>query len=135
MAFRHGKDTVVKLEETDISGITNQTAFNDGKDTHDTTTYGNERKTYIAGLGDGTVTISGNSSDGPTGARAIIEPLMDAGDPVAFTFQPYGTGTGLAQTVVDVIVSKFNESNPVADKVAWTAELQMTGPKVITPQV
>lgn len=127
MAFIHGKDTVVTLNAVDLSAFTNQTSFEDSTETHDTTTYGRVRKTYSSGLGDGKITISGIHSDSATGPRSVIKPLKAAGDAVAFVFQPEGAGAGKAQSVVDVIIASYNESDPVADMVTWTSELQMTG--------
>ena len=127
MAFKHGKDTFVSINGSDISAFTNNTTFGDETDTHDTTCYGNVRKTYQSGLGDGTITISGVYDDGATGPRAVLKPLKATGAAVTFIYRPEGTGAGRAQSSVSVIVKTFNESSPVADNVTWTSELQMTG--------
>jgi len=127
MAFRHGKDTVVLLNSSDISPYTNTTAMTDETDTNEVTCYGAARKAYIAGLGDGTFTIGGVYDDTVAGPRAIIKPLKAAGAPVNFKYRPEGTGAGKAQSSVSVIIKSFNTSSPVAEQVAWTAELQMTG--------
>jgi hypothetical protein len=127
MAFRHGKDTVVKLNAVDLSAFTNSTSFGDETEAHDTTTYGRDRKTYHAGLGDGKITIGGVYDDGAAGPRGTIKPLKAAGTAVTFLFQPEGTGAGKAQSSVSVIIISFNESAPVADMISWTCELQMTG--------
>lgn len=127
MALRHGKDTVVRINSTDISAFTNSTAMTDETDTNEVTCYGAARKAYIAGLGDGSFTIGGVHDDSIAGARAVIKPLKAAGTAVPFQYRPEGTGSGKAQSSVNVIVKSFNMSSPVAEQVAWTAELQMTG--------
>jgi hypothetical protein len=127
MAFRHGRHTVVTIDGTDLSTSTNSTDFNDGTDSHDVTCYGASRKAYHAGLGDGKITISGVHNDDATGPRAVLKPLKTAGSVVPFVFRPEGTGSGKAQSAVDVIVVAYNESAPVADMIKWTAELQMSG--------
>lgn len=127
MAKKHGRHTVVKLNSVDLSAFTNNTEFNDEVENHDTTTYGNERKTYDAGLGDGTITISGFYDDGASGPRATIRPLMVAKAAVPFLYQPEGTGSGKAQSAVDVLINSYTESAPVADMITWECELQMTG--------
>lgn len=134
MAFAHGRDTVVKLNDVDLSLFTNATTFNDSTDSHDVTCYGADRKAYNSGLGDGTVTIAGVYDDGATGPRATIKPLKAAGTAVTFLFQPEGTGSGKAESSVSVIVTAYNESAPVADMISWTAELQMTGDLTETDQ-
>ena len=68
MTFKHGKDTVVKINGIDISAFTNNTTLGDENDLHDTSCYGVERKTYQAGLGDGTFTIGGVYDDGAGGS-------------------------------------------------------------------
>lgn len=134
MAFRHGKDTVVTINASDISAFTNTTAFGDETDVHDVTCYGAGRKNYIPGLGDGTVTIGGSYDDGVTGPRAVLKALKNAGTVSQFIFRPEGTGAGKRQSKVNVIVKTFNESAPVADAIAWTSELQETGALDETPQ-
>lgn len=132
----HGKVTVVKLNGVDYSAFANSTDFKDATDTHENTTYGRDRKTYAAGLGDGTVSVGGfYDNTAVSGPRALFKPLKSAGTAVPFVYRPEGTGSGKAQSTVNVIISSFEESSPVGDMVTWTAELQMTGPLDETPQV
>lgn len=124
----HGKLTVVMLNGVDYSEFSNSTDFSDSTDTHDNTTYGKNRKTYHAGLGDGTVSVGGfYDTTAVSGPRALFKPLKAAGNAVEFIYRPEGTGVGKAQSRVDVIIASFEESSPVGDMVTWTAELQMTG--------
>lgn len=132
MAFRHGKNTVVKLGADDLSAFTNSTAFNRSADAVDVTTYGKDSKVFIGGLKDCKVTIEGNYDDSVGGPADVIEPLL--GTAVDFTFQPAGTGAGKAQKVVNVIVTAFNVSSPVADQVKWTCEMQGSDDVDDTPQ-
>lgn len=128
MGTIRGKGTVVTINAVNISAFTNTVTFADSDDVEETTTYGPvRRKTYAATLGDGTITIGGLYDDGATGPRATLKPLKAAGNPVAFVYQPEGAGSGKPQSVVDVIVTSFNESSPVGGMVTWTSELQMTG--------
>lgn len=131
----HGKRTVVKLNGVDYSEFANSTDFKDSVEAHENTTYGRDRKTYHSGLGDGTVSVGGFYDNTlVSGPRALFKPLMALGEPVEFTYRPEGTGTGKAQSLVDVIITSFEESSPVGDMVTWTGELQMTGPLDETPQ-
>lgn len=135
MTFIHGKGTVVTIDGSDLSAFTKTTSFEDSTDTHDTTTYGQPRKTYASGLGDGKVTISGVYDDSATGPRAVLKALKAAGTAVTFVYQPEGVGSGLAESSVSVLVASYNESSPVDDMVSWTAELQMTGALTETDQI
>jgi hypothetical protein len=129
MTFVHGRKTKITIDGDDLSIYTKTTSFEDNVAMHDLTTYGptRERKEYGAGLGDGKVTIGGTHNNSATGPRAILKPLLAAKAAVPFVFQPEGTGTGKQQSVVDVLVASYNESDPVDDYVQWTCELQMTG--------
>jgi hypothetical protein len=132
MAFRHGKDTFVSINASDYSPYANSTAFGDTGDAHDVTCYGASRKAYQAGLGDGTITVGGIFDDTAAGPRAIFKSIKaqqqsGALGPVQFIYRPSGTGSGKEQSIVNVLITAFNESSPVADNVTWTAELQMSG--------
>lgn len=124
MAFVHSKDTVITLDGEDLSAFTNSTTYNRSADSHDVTTYGKGSKVYSGGLKDGTATIGGTYDSSASGPRAVIAPLL--GTTVPFVFKPEGTGTGKPQDTVDVVVTAYNESSPVADMVQWTAELQFS---------
>lgn len=131
----HGKVTVVTLNGVDYSAFANATDFKDSTEAHETTTYGRDRKTYAAGLGDGTISVGGfYDTTAVSGPRALFKPLKAAGTSVPFRYRPEGTGTGKAQSLVNVIVTSFEESSPTGDMVTWTAELQMTGVLDETPQ-
>jgi len=127
MSFTHGRHTVIIIDGHNISAFSDNTEETDGVDTHDVTTYGAARKAYAAGLGDGTFTIGGTHDNTAAGPRAVLKPLMAAGAAVDFVYRTEGTGTGLPEEQVDVIIKSYKQTAPVADMVKWTAELQMTG--------
>lgn len=127
MGAQHGRFTVVKIDGVDISQFTDTTEFDDGRDKHENTAYGQERKTYNSGLGDGTVSIGGTHRNDAGNPREVLKPLMAAGTEVEFIYRPEGTGVGKAQSIVNVLITKYKDSSPVGDNVKWTAELQMTG--------
>ena len=127
MAFRHGKDTVVIINAVDISLYTNTAAMADETALHKVTCFGAVRDAYQSGIGDGTFTIGGVSNDVAGGPRRTMKPLKAAGASVLFLYRPEGTGSGKAQSSVQVFVKTYNESSPVADNYTWTSELQMSG--------
>lgn len=134
MAFVHGKNTEVDLDGNDLSAYCNNTEWSREADTHDTTTYGKDSKTYEGGLKDGTVTISGTyDNTASTGPKAVIEPLL--GTKVPFVMRPEGTGTGRPERTVDVVVSSYEETLPVADMITWSAELQLSDDVTDTAQI
>ena len=127
MAFIHGKNTFISVDDNDLSAYTNQSELNRTADSHDVTTYGKDSHVYQAGLKDGTASISGiYDSTASTGPRAVLEPLIGAAA-VTLIRQPEGAGSSLPQDSVDVIVTKYTETAPVADMATWSADLQLAG--------
>ena len=59
MAFIHGKETKVYIDSTDLSSYLNTADPTRTADVGETTTFGNDNKTYIAGEKDATVSFGG----------------------------------------------------------------------------
>lgn len=134
MAFVHGKNTFVSLDDNDLSAFTNNVAFNRSADSHDTTTFGRNSKVFKAGLKDGTATIQGiYDNTALTGPGAVIRPLIGA-DEVEFIYMPEGPGSGNPISTVNVIVTGYEETAPVADMVTWSASLQFSGDIIDTEE-
>lgn len=126
MTFVHGKGTAVTIDGDSMSAYSNSVTFTRTADTHDVTTFGKNSKVYQAGLKDGTATIEGiYDSTAASGPGAVFRPLV-GGLAVTLVYRPEGTGTGKPEAEVDVLVSSYEESAPVADMITWTAELQLS---------
>lgn len=123
--LKHGKDTVIKLNAVDLSAFVNTSEITRSADSHDTTTYGQDAHVFQGGLKNGTASMAGIYDDAATGPRATIEPLL--GTVVTLVRQPIGTGPGLPQDSVQVLVTQYVETNPVADMIAWSCEMQLSG--------
>lgn len=133
MAFVHGKKTFISLDGTDLSTYTNESELTREADSHDVTTYGKNAHIYQGGLTDGTATMSGIYDDTTdNGPRATIQPLI--GSNVELIRQPEGAGSGLPQDVVNVLVTNYVETAPVAEMSTWSAELQLSGEVDTTAQ-
>lgn len=132
MAFSHGRKTFLSLGGADLSSFTTTSTIEKTSDKHDVTTYGLDNHAYSGGLKDGTGSISGIYDNTVAGPRAIITPLI--GTTVTLIRRPDGTGAGKAQDLVTVLVEKYNETNPVADMVTWSCDVQMSGPVNSAPQ-
>lgn len=133
MTFTHGKDTYVSLDGEDISPYTNNVAYNRSADSHDTTTFGKRAHTYQGGLKDGTATLTGIYDNTAAGPRAVVGPLL--GTVVELVYRPEGTGATKPEDTVDVLVTAYEETSPVADMVAWSATCQLSDDVVTTDQV
>lgn len=124
MTFVHGKNTYVSLGGDDLSAYTNTSNLERNADSHDVTTYGKNSHVFAGGLKSGTASMGGIYDSGAGGPRATIEPLV--GTVVELIRRPEGTGTGKPQQAVDVLVTKYVETNPVADMVTWSVEFQLS---------
>ncbi len=126
MAFIHGKATAVSIDGDDLSTYSNSVEFERSSETHDVTTFGKNSKVYSAGLKDGSASIEGiYDNTVSTGPGAVLRALVGAAV-VDFVYKPEGTGSGKPIATVDVLVTSYKESSPVADMVTWTAELQLS---------
>lgn len=121
MAAKHSKDTVIILDGDDISFCCNTSELDVGADEHDITGYGKDDHCVAGGLLTGSVSIGGWYDDTAAGAKAIIEPLI--GTVVTLIRRPEGTGSGLPQESLSVLVKRYVETNPVADMITWSCEM------------
>lgn len=129
----HGKVTFVSLDANDLSVYTNSSQVEISADAHDTTGYGVNSHVFQGGLLTGTGSLSGiYDNTVSTGPRGVIRPLI--GTNVAMVHRPEGTGSGLPQDVVQVLVMKYTQTSPVADMVTWAVDLQFSGDVNSTPQ-
>lgn len=132
MTFIHGKRTFFSLGGDNLSTYTTTSQLERTSDSHDVTTYGKDAHVKQGGLLDGTSTASGiYDNTAMTGPRAVIEPLI--GTVVELIRQPEGPGAGKPQDKVDVLVVKYVETNPVADMVTWSVDLELSDDVDSTP--
>ena len=128
MANIHGKDAVFQLDNTSDS-LTAITAYVDDSslarlvELADTTAYGDEDRTFIAGLGTASVSIGG-----PWDAAfdAIIGTPVQQKVSRGFDFDPLGTGVA-GRFTGECFIVDYTTGVPVGDNVTWTATLTVTG--------
>jgi hypothetical protein len=128
MAFVHGKGTVHTLNAVDLSAFATEVDWTQTADKHDVTTFGATAHAYQGGLLDGTATLKGVYDNGATGPGKTIRPLI--GTVVALVYEPEGIATTKPVHTVNVLVTSYDETAPVADMIKWTCQLQFTGPVV-----
>lgn len=133
MAFVHGKDLAVSLDGDSLSAYCNNVEFEQEAEAHDVTTFGKDSKVFFGGLKEGTATLEGTyDNTAGTGPAAVVRPLL--GTTVEFIYQPEGVGSGKPTHTVDVVVTNYSETAPVADMVTWSAELQLSDDVATTTQ-
>jgi hypothetical protein len=124
MAFKHSKDTVIMLGGNDISTYCNTSSLERSATSHDVTTYGKEAKVKQGGLLDGSCSVGGWYDDTAAGPHDVIQPMV--GTVVELIRRPEGTGSGLPQQTVDVLVQNYVETDPIDDIIQWTASLELS---------
>ena len=110
-----------------VSQYLNSIESNRKVDTIDTTTFGQLGHVYQGGLTDGTFSCAGLYDSSVTGPKAVIEPLMAAGNLVPVIYRPEGTGTGKPQQTCNGLVSTYVESSALNDMIKWKMDLQISG--------
>ena len=128
MAFVHGKDSVFKLDNsggslTDISAYVNNVDFPETADVAETTVLGKDNKTYIVGLKDATISLSGLWD---STADAIFGAVLGQSATLSFEYSPEGTGSGAVKYTGETILTNYAISSPVGDVVAYSADLQVS---------
>ena len=129
MAFTHGKDSVFKLDNasgslTDISSFVNNVDFPETADVSETTTLGADNKTYIAGLKDATISLSGLWD---ATADAIFGAVVGQSATLSYEYSPEGTASGKVKYTGEAILTSYAISSPVGDAVGYSADLQVSG--------
>ena len=126
--FVHGKGTSFTLDNTagtvvDISNTLTSVDFPETIETAETTAFGSSAKSYIVGLKDATISVSGIWDATTDGV------VMGGTEPASrsFVYGPAGSGTGAVKYSGEAIVSSYSISNPVGDVVTFSLDLQVTG--------
>lgn len=132
MAKVHGKKTVVTIDGDDLSAFMNTSELTREADEHDTSTYGPDDADYEGGLRRGQFTCGGFFDTSVTGPRATL--MGKEGTRMPIVRKPAGTGTGLPNEAFTGLLTKYVETNPVADFITWSAEFRKCGAITDTTQ-
>lgn len=132
MAFRHGKNAVFKVDNsggslTDISAYLTDVSLPRSIETAETTTFGvtGGAKTYVTGLNDSTISISGRF-DSTVDAHLVA--ILGQEATVSFEYGPAGSTAGYIKFTGEAIVTKYDLSSPVGDVVSFSCDMQVSGP-------
>ena len=127
MAFRHGKNTKVIVNATDLSSYFNDVSVNNMVETAETTTFGatGGSKTYVVGLNDGTVSVSG-LFDGAAGAvDEVLTGVLGSSTDMNFTVAADGgLVVGSRCIIGQAIDTKYDVKAPVGGVVSVSADFQ-----------
>lgn len=125
--FVHGKSTDFALDDTggtsrSLSNVLTSVDFPETIDTAETTAFGSTSKSYIVGLRDATISVSGLWDATVDGYIIGTEPATRS-----FIFGPAGSTGGNVKYTGEAIMTNYSISNPVGDVVTFSLDLQVTG--------
>ena len=125
--FVHGKSTDFALDDTggssrSLANTLTDVSFPQTIDTAETTAFGSSNKSYIVGLKDTTISISGLWD-------ATIDGYLSGTEPASrsFIYGPAGSTSGYVKYTGEAIMTNYSVSNPVGDVVTYSVDLQVTG--------
>ena len=127
--FRHGKSTVFKVDNnagslTDISNTLTDVSFPQSVDTAETSAFGSSAKSYIVGLTDSTLSISGNFD---ATVDAHLAAVLGQAASLSFEYGPEGSTAGMVKYTGEALLTSYEKSGAIGDVVTYSAEFQVTG--------
>lgn len=127
--FNHGKNAVVLLDDTNLSTTLTDASVSLTADVAETSTFSggaSSGKTFVAGLKDGTVTLSGYfESSSPDADAEFLSQLGSSGS--AFTIAPIGHTRGNPTEFGNVIGTSYDRSADIGSVVAVAVAFQFDG--------
>ena len=125
--FVHGKSTDFELDDTggtsrSLANTLTSVDFPETIDTAETTAFGATSKSYLVGLRDATICVSGLWDATIDGYIIGTEPATRS-----FIFGPAGSTGGNVKYTGECILTNYSISNPVGDVVTYSLDLQVTG--------
>jgi len=131
MAFVHGKSAVFKLDNAsgslvDYSTYLDDIGFPRDVETAETTTFGvaGSAKTYITGLSDATISVSGKFD---ATADATLSAVVGQAATLTFEYGPEGSSAGKVKYTGECILTSYEVSASVGDVVTASLDFQVTG--------
>lgn len=127
--FRHGKSAAFKVDNaagtlTDISNVLNEVTMPRSIETGETTAFGSSAKSYVGGLSDSTISISGTYD---ATVDAHLAAIVGAADLLDFEYGPEGTTSTRIKFTGTCIMTSYEVGSPVGDVVTFSAEFQVSG--------
>lgn len=127
--FRHGKSTVFKVDNsggtlTDISNSLTDVSFPQSVDTAETSAFGSSAKTYVVGLTDATISISGMFD---ATVDAHLNGILGQAATVSFEYGPEGSTSPNVKYTGEAILTSYEKSGSIGDMVSYSAEFQVSG--------
>jgi hypothetical protein len=135
MAFVHGKTSKFSIDNSagspvDISAFCDDISFSRSLDSAETTTFGNSSKTYLIGMSDATISISGKfDAAGASTVDAVLAGILGASATSTFQYIPGGGNVGSNNPgyTGECWLTSYEVSGAIGDAVSFSAEFQCSG--------
>jgi len=131
MAFLHGKSAFFSVDDSggtprDLSAYLEDISMPRSVETAETTTFGaaSSAKTYIVGLQDGNLSISGKFDSTADGYLAGV---AAASASLSFVYGPGGNTVGYVKYTGECFMTSYDVGSQVGDVVSAKADFQITG--------
>jgi hypothetical protein len=128
MVFRHGRKTGIILGTTNLTQFLNESSVNSSVETAETTAYGEDSKTYIIGISDGTASLGG-MFDGSEDAIDEVFSTVFGSNKTAPIFVQHGystsDGPNLGVTFAIGHLTSYEIGSPFGDVVTVAAEVNV----------
>lgn len=123
MAFKHGKNVDVFINEFDLTAFFNNMDLNREADNPETTTFSKNDRTFIAGLRGGNISLSGFFDSVALGVDEVLNATLGAAADRTVTIGPEGTAIGNITYLFKTRTTSYNVSGAVDGVVEVTADL------------
>lgn len=134
MAFKHGKNTIIQLDNAagslaNLSAYCDEVGFPRETEAAETTTFGSQDKTYIVGLSDATISLSGKFDPTMDAHAEQARAALASGSitSLSYEYSPTGSASGMPKYAGEALITSYEVSSPVGDVVTFSLELQSTG--------
>lgn len=135
MAFVHGKKSLFKIDNVagtpvDLSAFMDEVGLPRSIETAETTTFGNDAKTYITGLSDATVSLSGKFDAGSASAvDSVLSGILGSASTVSWAYRVNSASVSTTNPEYqgEGILTSYEITGSVSDAVTFSAELQVSG--------
>lgn len=124
MGFVHGKGVEVLYGGAKLTSFFNDVSVSRNLDTAETSAFGDDAKTYVLGMEDGTLSLSG-MFDGAEGAvDDTLRATIGAASNDAVTVAPEGLTVGLRAFSAGAKQTTYDVSSPIGDVVSVSLDMQ-----------
>jgi hypothetical protein len=134
--FRHGKSARFELDNASgtlvaLTDVIEDISFSQSLETAETTTMGSSAKTYITGLSDATISISGKFDATIDAQINAVQAALAAGTVTSSSWSYRANSGAIAagnpEYQGEALITSYEVSASVGDVVTFSLELQVTG--------